>query len=95
MKYKIDNEIIYEKHLLVQLRIMITPMDPDPYRQISHKIEEWLESEIGQWVQLHCKDLTKEEYKHYDPASDQIVNVVRLIGYCLPKDWTFFILRWS
>lgn len=93
-KYKTFNNEVYKRHLLGQLRIMVPPFEPEPGRLSCDKIQEWLESEVGQWATEHCMELTKEEYKSYDPACDKIVNCIKIIGYCTPKDWTYFILKW-
>lgn len=94
-KYKTFNNKLYEKHLLCQLRIMVSPFEPEFGRLICDKIQEWLEGEVGQWATKHCREISKEEYKHYDPACDKIVNCVKIEGYLSPEHWSFFILKWS
>jgi hypothetical protein len=94
-QYKIFANKEYERRIICNLRIMVSPFDPEPNQQISHRIEEWLESEVGQWVQLNCKEITKEEYKSYDPALDKIFYGIKIIGYCTAEDWTYYTLKFK
>lgn len=94
-RYKIFANKEYERRIIGNLRIMVSTSDPVPHLQISHRIEEWLDSEVGQWVQLNCKEITKEEYNSYEPAIDKIFYGIKIIGYCTAEDWTYYTLKFK
>jgi hypothetical protein len=95
-QYKIvTNNVVYEKQVLHSFQIK-TPARLLQYHDDANlQLEEWYKSDVGQWVQRHCKNVTKEEYKSYDPVTDRIVYCIKIMGYCTAEHWTYFILRWS
>lgn len=96
----VTNDVVYEKHVLHSFLIKTSPLlnifDDDIINDDANlQLEEWYKSDVGQWVQRHCKNVTKEEYESYDMKIDRFVYGIKITGYCTAEQWTFFILRWS
>jgi hypothetical protein len=87
----------YEEEVYERREVATVRWDEGLAYDSEYAIDEWKNSEQGQWVFEHCKEITLTE-----PVKFPRLNVnlryhygTRITAYVKPADWTFYLLKWK